>query len=94
MIQQHNPSDQRPDDLVTRTYQGAGASAREFDLVDLWRVVIRQRWIVLFVALLTTAAAVAAAFLMTPVYRAQVLLAPVEDEAGGSRLATLAGQFG
>ncbi len=76
------------------SYPVAAVPAREIDFVDLWRVLARRRWTIVLVATLVAAGAIAAAFLMTPVYRAQVLLAPVIDEPAAGGLAALAGQFG
>lgn len=51
------------------------------DLRDLWRIVVSHWFLLLSVTALATGAGIAAAFLMTPVYRAQALLAPVIDDA-------------
>lgn len=55
---------------------------------------IRQRWrLIALVTLVCTALTTAAAFLMTPVYEAEVVLAPAKEE-GTSALDKLAGSFG
>ena len=59
----------------------------EINLLDIWRVLIRYRVMIFAVA------AIVAAFLMTPIYRAEVLLAPVSDDQQNS-VGTLASQFG
>lgn len=65
----------------------------EINLIDYWRILMRFKWLIIFVTLAVGGATVALAFQMTPVYRAEVTLAPAgEDKAGG--LSALAGQFG
>jgi uncharacterized protein involved in exopolysaccharide biosynthesis len=65
----------------------------EINLLDYWRVLVAKKWLIIGSAFLSTCIAVAAALLMTEIYRAEVLLAPADqDKAGG--LAGLAGQFG
>jgi LPS O-antigen subunit length determinant protein (WzzB/FepE family) len=75
-------------------FHPAADYAGEVDLLTLWHDLLRQRWLIVWTVVLTTAAAAAVAFLMTPVYRAEVLLAPVSAEEDTSKLAGLAGQFG
>lgn len=65
----------------------------EIDLLELWRVVMNYKWLIVAITLATTSLATAAAFIMTPIYRVEVLLAPVTDDKAGG-LAALAGQFG
>jgi uncharacterized protein involved in exopolysaccharide biosynthesis len=57
----------------------AGAPNEEVTLLDIWRVLSRYWSIVLGAAVLACLSALAAALLMTPQYRADVLLAPVSD---------------
>lgn len=63
-------------------------------LADIWRILVRKKWVIVISTLLFGMAGAAAAFLMTPVYRAEVLLAPVPEQSGSSGLASLAGQLG
>ena len=65
----------------------------EIDLMEYWRTLMRHKAILITSVLVFTLAAVAAAFLMTPIYRAEVVVAPVSEEKGGG-LSALAGQFG
>jgi uncharacterized protein involved in exopolysaccharide biosynthesis len=51
----------------------------EIDLADIWRVLAAGRAVIGAITSVCIAAAVAVAFLMTPVYRAETLLAPVES---------------
>ncbi|MBT8130668.1 MAG: hypothetical protein KJO35_00235, partial [Gammaproteobacteria bacterium] len=70
----------------------AGAGERPLAMLYAAR---RHAGLVFLVTLVVTALAVAAAFLMTPVYRVQTLVAPVGDEdsaVGG--LSDMMGQFG
>jgi len=63
-------------------------------LGDLWRVLSDYRWVFLAVAILTLLATLLAASLMTPVYRADVLLAPVSAENAKSPFASELNRFG
>lgn len=65
----------------------------EINLFDLWRVLVEQKKLILLFTAISTCVALIYALLATPIYRAEVLLAPVEKEKGG-HLGTLAGQFG
>ncbi len=73
-----------------RPQQGSDDDLSLADFVAL----IRRRWrLIAVVTLVCTALTTAAAFLMTPVYEAQTVLAPVKEE-GTSALDKLAGSFG
>lgn len=65
----------------------------KIDLAELFRVLLDHKALILAITLISTSLATAAAFIMTPIYRVEVLLAPVIEEKGGA-LASLAGQFG
>jgi uncharacterized protein involved in exopolysaccharide biosynthesis len=65
----------------------------EIRLVELWQTVWAGKWLIVFASFLLAVLAVAASFLITPDFRAQVVLSPV-GSSSGSGLATLAGQFG
>lgn len=67
--------------------------SEEVALIELWRTLWAGKWLVVLASLALAVAAVAASYLITPRFRAQVVLSPVgADRAGG--LAALAGQFG
>ncbi len=67
----------------------------EIDLVEYWQVLLKYKRLILLLTLASTLLALAAAFLMTPVYRAEVLLAPVSHDKDDGKLSSLgAGQFG
>lgn len=65
----------------------------EINLLDYWRVLVRYKVMIISITLLATVVAVTVALLMTPIYRAEVLLAPVSDEQQNS-LSAIASQFG
>ncbi len=78
---------------MTRDGPMAAVSDDDVSLSD-FVAIVRQRWrLIAIVTLVCTVLATAAAFLMTPVYEAAVLLAPVKEE-GTSALDKLAGSFG
>ncbi|MEW5755422.1 MAG: Wzz/FepE/Etk N-terminal domain-containing protein [Pseudomonadota bacterium] len=64
----------------------------EINLLDMWRTLMARKWLITGLTVLATAAALAVALYMTPVYRAEVLLAPVEEEQNGA--ASALAQFG
>jgi len=73
---------------------GADIDADEISLQDIWRVISRYRWLVLGTLLLATLLSGLAALLMTPLYRAEVLLAPVTDQDAGNRYLSPFKDFG
>jgi len=64
----------------------------EIDLVALWRTLVSYKWLIFGLTLLSTSVAIAYAVLATPIYRAEVLLAPATEKRGGA-LAALASQY-
>lgn len=67
----------------------------EIDLVEYWRVLLRYKRLILLLTLASTLLALLAAFMMTPVYRAEVLLAPVSHEEDDGKLSAFgSSQFG
>jgi uncharacterized protein involved in exopolysaccharide biosynthesis len=65
----------------------------EIDLREYWRLMVDNRKLIGIITGACTVLALVAAFVMTPIYRAETLLAPVSDEKT-SGLSALAGQFG
>ena len=65
----------------------------EINLVDYWRVLVRYKVMIIVITLLVTFSAVTIAWLMKPIYRAEVLLAPVSNEAGEG-MSAISSQFG
>lgn len=65
----------------------------EIDLRKLWQAVVEHRALVAAITSVATAIAVAVALLLTPIFRAEVLLAPVANDSKAG-LGGLASQFG
>ncbi len=65
----------------------------EIDLREIWRVLVDNKKLIALVTAITTLIALVTAFLITPIYRAEVLLAPATAEKTGG-LGALAGQLG
>ncbi len=71
------------------------APSAEFGLIDLWMVVAQRKRLVLWITALTTSCALLYAVFATPVYRAEVLMAPAGDRDDiGNPLSFLPGQLG
>lgn len=60
---------------------------------EYWNILVEHRKLIGMITSASTLVALIAAFLITPVYRAEALLAPVSQEKSGG-LSALAGQFG
>ena len=67
--------------------------ASELRLIDLWRVAWNGRWVILSLSVLLALAGIIAGSFFTPIYRAQVVLAPVTQDTSNA-LSTLAGSLG
>lgn len=65
----------------------------EISLIDLWRVLMAQKWMILSVTLLFTVGAIIYALQAPEIYKSEVVLAPVKQGSGG-QMASLAAQFG
>ncbi len=78
---------------VPIAYLPPQAAEEEVSLLDLWCVLLREKWLVFFFTVLCTAGAVAAALHATPIFRAEVLLEPVsaDGKQGGGLLAQYGG---
>jgi len=64
----------------------------EINLLDYWRILTRYKWLIILLTIMSGAGTIALAFSLTPIYRAEVTLAPAaEDKSAAS---ALAGQFG
>ena len=57
----------------------------DIHLTDLWQAIIHGRWLIAGITFLSTAIAIGYALLTTPVYRAEVLLAPVGRDSDSQR---------
>jgi len=74
-------------------YAEPRAEDDSIDLLALWRVLVRYKQVLLGVFSGGMLLAAGLAFLSTPIYRAELVMAPAtEEESGG--LSSLAGQFG
>lgn len=65
----------------------------EIDLREYWQVLVRYKKLISAITSVTTAIALLIALVLTPIFRAEVLLAPVSNEPKPG-LGGLAGQFG
>lgn len=63
------------------------------DLLEFWDVVRQNRLLIAVVTFIAMALALTAGALMSPVYRAQVVLAPILDTSQGNTIPQLGGQF-
>ena len=90
--QQQGPNQATPQVVYYLQPQEA-STADEISLLDLWRVLVSYKWLIIGITLITTGIAAAIASYLPPVYRAEVTLAPVTPEEGG-RLSALAGELG
>jgi len=92
------PSGAEPSDIaqVARYPQTAGdyAGEAEISLIDIGRILGTHKWLVFGLPLVAALVSLAAALLMTPQYRAEVLLAPVSDLEDGQHPALPLGEFG
>jgi len=66
----------------------------EISLFDIWRILVRYKWMILVLTLVSVLASTLFAVLMTPVYRAEVLIAPVTERDNNSRFAAQLDEFG
>ncbi len=64
----------------------------EINLMDYWRVLVKYKWLIVLVTSFFTVISIVVALLMTPIYRAEILLAPIVEEKSGA--ASALGQFG
>ncbi|MBF0108554.1 MAG: hypothetical protein HQL76_05210 [Magnetococcales bacterium] len=63
----------------------------EIDMLEFWKMFIRAKWFILLVTVLTTAGSVYLAKTATPIYRAEVLIAAVDDKGGQALSGGLSG---
>lgn len=91
--QQGQPKNGIPPQVVYYLQPQEVAADDEISLLDLWRMLVSYKWLILGITLITTAVATAIAFYLPPIYRSEVTLAPVTPEESG-RLSALAGELG
>ncbi|GMQ89025.1 MAG: Wzz/FepE/Etk N-terminal domain-containing protein [Gammaproteobacteria bacterium] len=63
-------------------------------LLDIWRILIRHKLLILGTVLVCTLASIVLALVMTPVYRAEIQVAPVSGEDSNNRFAAQLGELG
>jgi len=91
-----SPPPARDDDAVERDYAFRVYAVDDDDeirLKDLWLSAWRGRWLIAAASVGTAFVAVLLSFLITPVYRASVLVAPTSEAMAGGGLAALAAQI-
>ena len=66
----------------------------EISLVDIFGIIARYRWVILGLMLLVALSATTIAFLLTPQYRADILVQPVSEADEQDQYAGLLGQLG
>ena len=63
-------------------------------LLDIWGALVRFKVMILSIVLVCTLASTLFAVLMTPIYRAEIQIAPVSEKDSNNRFATQLGEFG
>ena len=71
----------------------AQPDADEIDLLELWNVVWKGKWVIIATTVVFTVLAVFYALSLPNIYRSEALLAPAEENSGGG-LAGMAGNLG
>lgn len=64
------------------------------DLPELWNAVFERKWLVIAISFSFALAAVAYSLWATPIYRAEVVLAPAKEGGAGGELSRLSGLAG
>lgn len=64
------------------------------DLINFVRVLVGRKWTIITTTALFLAAGIAAALLLTPVYRSEAVLAAVDQEEEGLSISSMMGQLG
>jgi len=82
---------QRP---VLAEYAGQVTEDDEISLIEIWHFLDRYKGIIFAAIALCTLAFVLTALIMAPVYRAQILVAPVSETDSASRFPSQLGEFG
>ncbi len=66
----------------------------EIDLVDLLRIILKRKSLIISLVLLGSLATAAVSLIMTPIYASKAVIAPVQQQAIGGAASVLAAQFG
>ena len=96
MSEQHPPTLNNPAAAPQNQMPSAGQQSPpyddEIDLLELWRALMRGKWIIIGFTLVFSVASVFYALSLPNMYKSTAVLAPAESSGGG--LGKLAGQFG
>ena len=65
----------------------------EVSLLDYWKMLMKWKYLIIGIAIISTGVSVFLALKATPLYRAEVLLAPIGGDGGGT-LSALASRYG
>lgn len=65
---------------IPYAYLPPQVAEEEINLLDLWRVLVREKWLIFLFTVLCTAGAIASALTTMPIYRAEVLLEPATED--------------
>ena len=65
----------------------------DVSIIDYWMVIWKWKWLILAISIISVTIALIIALAATPIYRAKVLLSPIEDD-GGRGLSILASRYG
>ena len=69
-------SNKQSNEVPPQVYPQYAPMADEIDLLDIWRILMRQKWLILGITVFCTALAVGAALLLPRAYRAEVIMLP------------------
>jgi uncharacterized protein involved in exopolysaccharide biosynthesis len=72
----------------------APSASGDLDLATLFKILWRRRWLIFICTFVCAAAFVAAAFLVTPVYRVETVVVPGEADNRAGGMGSVLGQFG
>ena len=90
----NQPDPSKSDQIVGYFVQVPTTAAESaLDARQIWRKLLRSKFLILGIIVVATAIALALAFVMTPVYRSQILLAPTGAEDDKGQIMTLIGQY-
>ena len=76
------------------TRAGGAGGFDEIDLMDLVVAAWRRKWLIVAAAVVVAGLSFAATYLITPVYRGELVASPVAARSESSRMSSLVGQFG
>ena len=88
-----NPNQPQIQQAIPIAYLPPQVAEEEINLLDLWRVLVREKWLIFLFTILCTTGAVVMALYTAPIYRAEVLLEPITEtgKQGGGLLSQYGG---